>query len=328
MDSTPERACQSCGAATEPRQQWCLECGSELPRPRRTGLRPAVGIATTLTVLVGAASAGGYTLLQDKQQPPPAPATVAQAPPPTTTAPPATTPPATTPPSNPYTTPSPPATTPGDTGTGGSSGSDGSGGVGSNGSDSGGSGSGSNGSGDSGSSGATDGTSDNGQQSGDGSSTGTTKPKLVLTNIALGAAAVAYAPYAAPDVDLGDPSRAVDGSTKTAWKTPQLDQPNGRPQMGVYIDLADKQKLRRLVLETSTPGMSIEVYGAVKGPPETITAPGWDHLATRKDIGATTKIALPRDGAYRYVLVWVTGVPEGATQAAISELELLSMQPE
>src|SRR5262249_14661846 len=149
-------------------------------------------------------------------------------------------------------------------------------------------------------------------------------PQFAVTDIALGSVAVAYAPYAAPDLDLGDPSRTVDGSIRTVWKAPAAADPAAPPQVGVYVDLAGKEKLRTLVLKTPTPGMAIEVYGANDGPPDTITDPGWDHLADRSGIAAITKVKLG-DRAYRYLLVWIVGAPPDGARPAIAELSLLSL---
>jgi len=314
MDSPRARVCPSCEAPAAGAQRWCLECGHELPGPRRSALRPAVGIATTLAVLVGAASAGGYTLLRHEKPLPPPAQTVAQAPPTTTAPGTGALPPASESPppyrSTPY-VPSP------------------------------GSGSGLSG-------GApayhlsapaashrtttpTPKTSDSGSLLPTTQTTPTTttpaKPLLALTDVALGAAAVVYAPYAPADADLGDPSLTVDGSTATAWTAPALGAAAASPQLGVYVDLATKQQIRTLVLQTPTPGMNVEVYGATSGPPSAITDPGWDHLASRRDVKAKTSIKLPRR-AYRYVLVWIVGAPAGGARAAISELSLLSLQPE
>jgi hypothetical protein len=314
MDSPRERACPSCGASAAGPQRWCLECGHELPGPRRAGVRSAVGIATTLAVLVGAASAGGYTILQDDKVPPPPPTTVAQA------APPETLPSATQEP-GPY-TPAPLAPLP-DTSTSSTGGSSSpvrlGGALGSR--STGGSSVGSTGSGE---------PSDGGSVEPDTDTTTTTtpqEPRFAVTDIALGAVVVPYAPYAAPDVDLGDPSRAVDGSTRTAWKGPVAVDPLAPPQLGIYVDLAGKEKLRRLKLQTPTPGMSIEIYGATSGPPPAITDPGWDHLVDRSGIAAETKVKLPQR-PYRYLLVWIVGAPPDGARPAISELSLLSLQPE
>lgn len=314
MESPSERACPSCGAPAASPQRWCLECGHELPGPRRPGLRPAVGIATTLAVLVGAASAGGYTVLRHDKQPPPPATTVAQAPPGTTpTVPPATQePPSYTPPAysstpsfaTPHVSPSggahvfrPTPSSPSHRTSGGATApSAGAGLV---------------------------------QPVTHTTPTTTTpsKPQLALTDVALGAAAVAYAPYAPANVDLGDPSQAVDGSTKTAWTAPAASDPSAPPQVGVYVDLAAPTKVRTLVLQTPTQGMDVEIYGATSGPPSTIVDHGWSHLATRRGIGAKTKIGLPAR-AFRYVLVWIVGAPPNAARPAISELSLLSLQPE
>lgn len=314
MDSPRERACPNCSAPAAAPQRWCVECGHELPGPRRAGVRSAVGIATTLAVLVGAASAGGYTILQDDKVPPPPPTTVAQAPPATPPA--ETLPPATQEPA-PY-TPAPSTPLPDTSTSNGGSSSLGSGST-------------------SGSTGGSSGTSTGSRGThGEGSvepvpetPTRTTpeKPRFAVTDIALGSVAVAYAPYAASDVDLGDPSRTVDGSTRTVWKAPVATDPAAPPQLGVYVDLASREQLRRLVLKTSTPGMSIEVYGATSGPPPSITDPGWDHLADRAGVAAETKVKLP-DRRYRYVLVWIVGAPPDGARPAISELSLLSLQPE
>ncbi|MGN6188783.1 MAG: hypothetical protein ACTHOE_07785 [Conexibacter sp.] len=312
MDSPRERACPSCGAPAATPQRWCLECGHELPGPRRAGLRSAVGIVTTLAVLVGAASAGGYSILQDNRVPPPPATTVAQAPPATTT--PATLPPATQEPYSytpPTTLPSVPSSHPGSSaalhlGTGARGGSTSGGAI-------------------------SKGTTGSGSVTPETHTTTTTtpppKPRYTLTDVALGAAAVVYAPYAGADVDLGDPSRAVDGSTRTVWQAPAAADPTAPPQLGIYVDLAGQERLRRLELRTPTPGMSVEVYAAKDGPPATITDTGWDHLASRSGIAAQTKVRLP-DRRYRYVLVWIVGAPPDGARPAISELSLFSLQPE
>jgi hypothetical protein len=273
-------------------------------------LRPAIGIATTLAVLVGAASAGGYTLLQDDKQPPPPPTTVAQAPPattPTEALPPATQEPVpyTPAPSTPLSNTSSSAgsvRTPIHLGGGTSSPTS--------------------------SGGSTSGSTGTGSVEPDTHTTTTpAKPQFAVTDIALGAAAVVYAPYTASNVDLGDPSRIVDGSTRTVWKAPVAADPTAPPQVGVYVDLAGKEKIRKLVLQTPTPGMSVEIYGATTGPPAAITDPGWDHLASRSGVAAETSIKLS-SRPYRYILVWIVGAPPDGVRPAIAELSLLSLQPE
>ncbi|MGB2711841.1 MAG: hypothetical protein WBC33_10025 [Conexibacter sp.] len=307
MESPAERSCPSCAAPAQASQRWCLECGAELRSARRAGLRPAVGIATTLALLVGAASAGGYTLLQDGKQPPPPATTVAQQPPPAT----ATTPPATQEPS-PYTPPPAVSSDPGSIGGATSTGTTpSSSGTSSTSSTSSGGGS----------------TSDSGAGDGTGGAETPDEPQLALTDVALGAVAVVYAPYTPDDVDLGDASRVVDGTTRTVWKAPASIDPTASPQVGVYVDLASREEIKKLVIRTPTPGIGIEIYGARTGPPQAITDEGWDHVATRTELEQKTTIKLP-SRQFRYLLVWITEAPPDGVRAAISELSLLSLQPE
>lgn len=345
QEATVVRSCPSCGApAADESQRWCLECGAELPRKQRHAMRPIVGIATTLTVLVGAASAAGFTLLQDGKQVPPPAATIAQAPPPVTQ------PTTTTPPVDSTLPDSGGDLTLPDTSRGGSN----SGGSGANT----GAGSGAGTSSGSSSGGSTDvpdlsddvdtstpnpdpppddaGDVDTGDDDGSvvddpsraRSERRAARPRMVDANVALSAVAVPYAPYAEDDVDLGDATLITDGSPSTAWKTPAFDDPATNPQLGVYVDLATAERITRLVLTTPTPGLTFEVYGARSGPPKSITAPGWSHLATKENSPGKTTITLPGGTTARYVLIWVTGLPAGARQAAVSELQVISKQPE
>lgn len=340
MESSPERPCPSCSAPAQENQRWCLECGAELPQTsRRSTLKPVVGIATTLTVLVGAASAAGFTLLQDGKQPPPPATTVAQQPPPVTTPPVETPPPAdTTLPDTSDDLPLP-DTGAGRTAAGGGGGTSSGGGGGT-------------------STPPVDNTvpdysddvdtstpnppppddADEDVDSEDGSVTDDSgderaterrpaPPRLRETNIALGAVAVPYAPYASGDEDLGDAGAIVDGSTSTSWRTPVFEDPAAHPQLGVYVDLAGAERLTKLVLTTPTPGMSFEVYTARSGPPKSITAAGWSHVATKTNSPGKTTIELPAGTTARFVLIWVTGLPAGSDHAAITELQIFSKQP-
>ena len=346
--ATAVRACPSCGApAADASQRWCLECGAELPQKQRHALRPIVGIATTLTVLVGAASAAGFTLLQDGKQVPPPAATIAQTPPPVTQ------PTTTTPPvdstlpdgGGDLTLPDAGSGTGGGRGSGGGLPSAGTGGTGS-----------SSGSSSSGTSndvpdmsddidtstpnpdpppddaGDVDTGDDDGSvvddPSRERSERRAARPRMVDANVALSAVAVPYAPYAEDDVDLGDATLITDGSPSSAWRTPEFDDPATNPQLGVYVDLATAERITRLIVTTPTPGLTFEVYGARNGPPKSITAPGWSHLATKEKSPGKTTITLPGGTTARYVLLWVTGLPAGARQAAISELQVISKQPE
>jgi hypothetical protein len=143
-------------------------------------------------------------------------------------------------------------------------------------------------------------------------------------------AAATYNPYAYPASRFGDPSLAVDGDTSTAW-TAQVD-PAVAPRMaeGLVIDLKSARKLSALGLVTSTPGMTIQVYGAdSKALPASITDPAWVHLSpTQVEKNKHSQIKLSDSTKpFRFVTLWIVKAPAGSTAQApghvsVNELEL------
>ncbi|HEX5225117.1 MAG TPA: hypothetical protein VFW29_08310 [Solirubrobacteraceae bacterium] len=145
-------------------------------------------------------------------------------------------------------------------------------------------------------------------------------------------AAGTYNPYAFPATGFGDPSLAIDGDSSTGW-TAQV-QPSSAPKMaeGLLIDLKTARKLAAVTLATSTPGMTIQIYGANGAtPPASITDPAWKTL-THSIVVHKRHIRLklrPATVAFRYLTVWVSsapssavGTPEAPGHVSINELEL------
>jgi len=146
------------------------------------------------------------------------------------------------------------------------------------------------------------------------------------------AAATTYNPYGYPASEFGDPSLAIDGDTSTEW-TAQVN-PAVAPKMaeGLAIDLNSAQRLSAIELVTSTPGMSIQVYGA-KGSalPTSITDPAWvqltPYLVARK---RHEHIKLKNSGkGFRFVVLWISkapaasvGTPSTPGHVSVNELEL------
>jgi len=145
-------------------------------------------------------------------------------------------------------------------------------------------------------------------------------------------AAATYNPYAYPASRFGDPSLAVDGDTSTGW-TAQVD-PAVAPRMaeGLVIDLKSARKLSALGLVSSTPGMTVQVYGANgKTLPASITDPVWVHLSpTQVAKNKHTQIKLGHSTEpFRFVTLWIVKAPAasiGTAQApghvSVNELEL------
>lgn len=164
---------------------------------------------------------------------------------------------------------------------------------------------------------------------GTGSGEGSKPAALVLdTN-----AASTYNPYNLPASDFGDPSLAIDGDTTTGW-TAQV-EPATAPVMaeGLLIDLRIAQKLSAVELITSTPGMTIQVYGANGATaPSSITAPGgWTrltHSIVLHKRHAHLKLRYPKR-EFRWLTVWISkapaaaiGTPQAPGHVTLDEVEL------
>lgn len=316
------RACANCGAALEEGQDWCLQCGLAVPGSLDgggPGWRSATTVLAVTAVLVLGAAAAAYAALTQPAPRRPAPRviTVAQAPA-TTPATTPTTPPApgalgtpttikplpstTTAPKIPLTasTPKPSESTGAGTGTTNS------------------------GTGQSGT-----GTSKSNTNSGGGTPAEQPSPILLDTN-----AASTYNPYGYPTSWFGDPSLAIDGETSTAW-TAQVN-PAVAPKMaeGLAIDLKTAQRIGSVKLVTSTPGMTVQVYGANGATlPASITDPAWVALSPSLVAKQrTTKVKLRHAGkAFRFVTLWISqapqsvvGTPAAPGHISVNELELFS----
>ncbi len=138
-------------------------------------------------------------------------------------------------------------------------------------------------------------------------------------------AAKTYNPYAYPASEFGDPSLAIDGDTSTEW-TAQVN-PAVAPKMaeGLAIDLNSPQRLSAIELVTSTPGMSIQVYGAKTSTlPTSITDPSWVQLTPYLTVKKHHEhIKLQDSGkGFRFITLWISKAPAAASHVSVNELEL------
>lgn len=332
----PARQCAKCGAALLDGQDWCLQCGTGAPdslRAHTPTWRSAAVILSTLAVLVlGAAGAAYAALSKGGGKPAPAVTTVAQVPaattpPPTTPA--TTLPPATgtatapkigvpttikptTPPKIPLaTSTSTPAVTPSVPvpSTGGSTP-----------------------------------TTPSKQKANPNTPVGeapSAEALLLDTN-----AAATYNPYNYAAANFGDPSLAIDGDNSTGWTA--LVEPSVAPKMaeGLVIDLNTPRKLAAVGLRTTTPGMTVQVYGADgQAPPTSITDPAWVALTpalqtnkkhARIKLGGAKAPAAIQQAAkqpHRFVVLWISqapaaavGTPAAPGRVSVNELELFPIK--
>jgi hypothetical protein len=155
-------------------------------------------------------------------------------------------------------------------------------------------------------------------------------------------AASTYNPYNYAASNFGDPSLAIDGDRSTGWTA--LVEPSVAPKMaeGIVIDLNTPRKLSALALITTTPGMTVQVYGANgEAPPTSITDPAWAALSpslvekkkhARIKFGGTTAAGqAAAKQAYRFIALWISeapasavGTPAAPGHVSVNELELFS----
>ncbi|MCW2967106.1 MAG: hypothetical protein JWM71_878, partial [Solirubrobacteraceae bacterium] len=144
-----------------------------------------------------------------------------------------------------------------------------------------------------------------------------------------------YDPYHA-SVDQTDPSDSYDQNKKTVFTvTTKTAKEMG---IGLDFDLQGQKKVQRIYVRTTTPGFTIEVYGAKGTQPPDILDTRWHHLASAKQAGTTKgkngleQITFPA-GSYRHIVLWLTtppppgkadaGEPAGTSTVGISEVRIL-----
>jgi hypothetical protein len=325
--------CAKCGAPIAPGQDWCLQCGAGVPGSLDAGgpsWRSAATILTATAVLVLGAAAAAYAALNKESGHKVTPTVVAVATTPAAATPTSTTPitptpttpgaatptpkastttPATTnplvspgtakPPKIPLTAPTPKSS--GTTTTPASTTKE---------------------------STPTTTTPASGGESGGEAATEPQPSAIVLDPDA----AKTYNPYNYPASEFGDPSLAIDGDTSTEW-TAQVN-PAVAPKMaeGLAVDLNSPQRLSAIELVTSTPGMSVQVYGAkTSSLPTSITDPSWVQLTPYLTVKKRhERIKLQDSGkGFRFVTLWISkasassvGTSSEPGHVSVNELEL------
>lgn len=306
--SSAGQACPKCSAQLAPGQDWCLQCGTGAPGSVGTGggRTLAAVLVTTVVLLLGAAAAGYAALSKKTPQAPTVTTTVAQAPttPATIPTPGAVTPTTATPlpglakpPKIPLTATTPTVTTPTTSTTTTTTGSE---------------------------------TKQKTSTTGTGGAGAEPQPAAILLDTN---AAETYNPYNYPAAWFGDPSLTIDGDDSTGW-TAQIN-PATAPNLaeGVMIDLKSLKKLSAVKLVTTTPGMTVQVYGsAAKTVPASITDPAWSSLSRSIVVKKRhARIGLRnRKQSYRFVTLWISKAPESSIgtptapgRVTVNELELL-----
>jgi serine/threonine-protein kinase len=153
-------------------------------------------------------------------------------------------------------------------------------------------------------------------------------PKLVAVSLCQNCAHD-YNPFGLDGSKTQNPGQvglAIDGNPQTAWQTEQYYSGTlGKPGVGIYVDANPGVKARAVVLLTSTPGWSVEIWARNTTPnPNTfpVNPNGWTQVGHAPYVHHTQRIRLTGTARYRYYLVWITRLPPGQNSASVNEVTL------
>jgi eukaryotic-like serine/threonine-protein kinase len=117
---------------------------------------------------------------------------------------------------------------------------------------------------------------------------------------------------------------AIDNDLSTAWQTEQYyDFTLGKPGVGLYIDASPGTTAREMVIYTTTPGFSVQIYAQNAVPDRDVFGPDWTKLASVPAVSSPQNIPIDTGATrYRYYLVWITKLPPGQDSVSLNEVAL------
>jgi eukaryotic-like serine/threonine-protein kinase len=123
-------------------------------------------------------------------------------------------------------------------------------------------------------------------------------------------------------------SRAVDKDPGTFWSTEtysdnQLAGANGpKSGVGIYVDARPQLVATAMGVTTEQAGWNAEVYGAA-GDSAPAELSGWTKVGGAQITKKQQKLTLDTQGKpYRYYLLWITSLPQGAQKVSIGDIAL------
>jgi hypothetical protein len=107
---------------------------------------------------------------------------------------------------------------------------------------------------------------------------------------------------------------AVDGNPATFWKTEHYTRGFFKKGVGLLLDAGRHRALARVLVGTDGPGASAEILLG-EGP----TGP-FRPVSPVRPLAGTTAFKLERAAAGRYLVIWITALPQAAGEAHITEV--------
>ncbi len=119
---------------------------------------------------------------------------------------------------------------------------------------------------------------------------------------------------------------AVDGNRNTAWTTETYyNGLQSKPGVGLYVDAKPGVVARSMIIDTATPGFTVQIYARNSTPNPNVFdvgANGWVHVGGALAVHATQALRLDTAGVkYRYYLVWITSLGSH-TSVSLNEVAL------
>jgi hypothetical protein len=110
---------------------------------------------------------------------------------------------------------------------------------------------------------------------------------------------------------------AVDGDTATFWKTEHYLHAFSKSGVGLLLDAGKRTTFSRVFVGTDASGSSarIEVGDTPSGPFRAVSA--------ERPLTGTTAFAIRKGAAGRYLVVWITSLPQGIGEAHVTEVRAL-----
>jgi hypothetical protein len=113
-------------------------------------------------------------------------------------------------------------------------------------------------------------------------------------------------------------SLAADHTSSTFWRTEHYRNGFTKTGVGLLLDAGRRRRLTKVVVDTDTPGAAarIELGDDPDGP--------FNPVSVERPLNGRTAFPLTRRAAGRYVVVWITAVPEPSGEAHVTEVRALS----
>ena len=124
--------------------------------------------------------------------------------------------------------------------------------------------------------------------------------------------------------------RVIDGNVTTGWRTTtyfgQAALGGLKDGVGVVLDLGGPRELSSLRIRLAGGPTDVSVYASSPGASEPRTIKGLRKIATLDAAGQDASVSLPSGFFTRYVVVWLTKLPEVEPDSFRGEIREITVE--